>query len=197
MTAAYYRRTRLPHIALMGVWITRATSAVAAYDRKMRNLRLPGALISLGFIGVLAWTIANLIADQPARGDTWVYLIATTVGYGLSGFACWRWIRVNWKAPTSGLSVRAPSRWMAAASVVTAAGVAALTYQLYQEHPTFALDNIDLHYGLRLAGDFAGTLGFVLAAAGFWIASSARPAVGGSVLDGGQYPDRIPDSVTA
>jgi hypothetical protein len=160
----------------------------------MRNLRLPGALIGLGFIGVLAWTIANLIADQPARSDTRVYLIATTVGYGLAGFACWRWITVNWKAPTSGLSVRSPSRWMAAASVVTAAGVAALSYQLYQEHPSFALDNIGLHYGLRLAGDFAGTMGFVLVAAGFWIASSPRPAVKASVLDGGQYPDRTPDS---
>lgn len=154
----------------------------------MRNRRLPCALVGLGFMGVLAWTIANLIADQPARGDTWVYLIATTVGYGLAGFACWRWITVNWKEPTAGLSVRVPSRWMAAASVATAAGVAALTYQLYQEHLSFALDNIDLHYGLRLAGDFAGTLGFVLAAAGFWIASSAGSVAEASVIGGTQIP---------
>jgi hypothetical protein len=160
----------------------------------VRNLRLPGALIGLGFVGILGWTIADLIADHPATGGTWVYLIATTVGYGLAGFACWRWITENWKAPTPWVVVRTPSRWMAAASVVTAAGVATLTYQLYQQHPGLVLDNVDVHYGLRLAGDVAGTLGFLRAAAGFWIASSARPAVEASVPDGGRYPDRIPGS---
>ncbi len=64
---------------------------------------------------------------------------------------------------------------MAAASVVTAAGVATLTYDLYQNHPSFSLGVLDFHYGLRLAGDIAGTVGFLLAAVGFWIASTARP----------------------
>jgi hypothetical protein len=89
---------------------------------------------------------------------------------------------------------------MAAASLVTAAGVAALTYQVYQDHPSFALDNLDVHYGLRLGGDAAGTLGFLLAAAGFWIASNARPAepeteqVQASVTEGGPYSGRLTES---
>jgi hypothetical protein len=166
----------------------------------VRNLRLPGALIGLGFVGVLAWTMADLIADHPATGSTWVYLIATTVGYGLAGFACWRWITVTWKAPTPGVVDRTPSRLMAVASVVTAAGVATLTYQLHQQHPALELDNVDPHYGLRLAGGVAGTLGFLLAAAGFWIASHARPAeletegVQASVNEGGPSSGRFPES---
>jgi hypothetical protein len=89
---------------------------------------------------------------------------------------------------------------MAAASFVTAAGVAALTYQVYQERPSFALDNIDFHYGLRLGGDAAGTLGFLLAAAGFWIASHARPAEPeteqpkASVTEAGPHSGRLSES---
>jgi hypothetical protein len=89
---------------------------------------------------------------------------------------------------------------MAAASLVTTAGVAALTYQLYRDRPSFALDILDLHYGLRLGGDIAGTLGFLLAAAGFWIASSAPPAepeaekVQASKTEGGPHPERLSDS---
>jgi hypothetical protein len=65
---------------------------------------------------------------------------------------------------------------MAAASVVTAAGVARVTYWTYQEHTSqSALNGTDSHYPLRLGGATAGTLGFLLATAGFWIASSARP----------------------
>lgn len=89
---------------------------------------------------------------------------------------------------------------MAAASLVTAAGVAALTYQVYQDHPSFALDNLDFHYGLRLGGDAVGTLGFLLAAAGFWIASNARPAepeteqVQASATEGGPHSGRLSES---
>ena len=144
----------------------------------MRNLRLPGALIGLGFVGVLAWTIASLIAvlPTPDTATVLVYWLATTAGYGLAGFACWRWLVGNWNTKEGGSAIRGPSRWMAAASFVTAVGVAALTYQVYQDRPSFVLDNLDLHYGLRLGGDAAGTVGFLLAAAGFWIASNARRA---------------------
>lgn len=143
----------------------------------MRNLRLPGALIGLGFVGVLAWTVAYLIAILPTfdTDTVLVYWLTTTAGYGLAGFACWRWIVGNWDAQESASAIRGPSRWMAGAALLTAAGVAAVTYQVYQNHPPLAPDNLDFHYGLRLFGDAAGTLGFLLAAAGFWIASNARP----------------------
>jgi hypothetical protein len=166
----------------------------------VRSLRLPGALIGLGFVGVLAWTIAYLIAIAPDTPTGLVYWLTTTAGYALAGFACWRWIVGNWNAKEDGSAIRGPSRWMAAATLVTAAGVAALTYQVYQERPGFALDNIDFHYGLRLGGDAAGTLGFLFAAAGFWIASHPRPAEPeteqpkASVTEAGPHSGRLSES---
>ncbi len=130
----------------------------------MQSLRLPGALIILGFLGVVFWTIALLIPPPPTN-ELWVYEIATTVGYGLAGFACWRWIIGTWNSDRQWSIVRGPSRWMAAASVVTAAGVAALTYLTHRVHG-------GRYHHFHLAGDAAGSLGFLMAAAGFWIASS-------------------------
>jgi hypothetical protein len=172
----------------------------------VRTLRLPGALIGLGFAGVVVWTAAYLIAIQPTpdMAATLVYWLTTSAGYGLAGYACWRWIVGNWKTEDGGATIRGPVRWMAAASVVTAAGLATLTYNLYQNRPSLSLGTLDFHYGLRLAGDIAGTVGFLLAAVGFWMASTARPtepgaehpqtsAHGGSPLPGGgpESSDRI------
>jgi hypothetical protein len=164
----------------------------------VQTLRLPGALIGLGLAGIVVWTAAYLIAVAPTpdMAATIVYWLTTSAGYGLAGYACWRWIVGSWKAEDGGATIRVPARWMAAASVVTAAGTAALTYNLYQNHPSFSLGTLDFHYGLRLAGDIAGTVGFLLAAVGFWIASTPRPtepgaehaqtsALGGSPLLGG------------
>ena len=172
--------------------------------KSVGDLRLPGALIGLGFVGVLAWTVTYLIAvlPTPDTGTTLVYWLSTTAGYGLAGFACWRWIVGNQKA-NGGSPIRSPSRWMAAASLVTAAGVAALTYQTYQNRPAFALTNIDLHYGLRLGAAVAGTLGFLLAAVGFWVASNARRAqseteqVQASVREGDDTPGESQSRATA
>jgi hypothetical protein len=168
----------------------------------VRTLRLPGALIGLGFAGVVVWTAAYLIAIQPTpdMAATLVYWVTTSTGYGLAGYACWRWIVGSWKTEGGGAAVRGPARWMAAASVVTAAGLATLTYNLYQNHPTFTLGTLDFHYGLRLGGDIAGTAGFLLAGVGFWIASTARPTEPGSehvqtsALGGSPLPGSVPDS---
>ena len=168
----------------------------------MRNLRLAGALIALGFFGIVAWTAAYLAAVLPTydAAVTVVYWLTTTAGYGMAGYACWRWIVGNSKADGGGAFIRGPVRWMAAASVVTAAGVATLTYELYQFHPSFSLGTIGFHYGLRLAGDVTGTLGFLVAGIGFWIASNARPTEAGrehtqaSAPGGSPLPDRVPGS---
>ena len=168
----------------------------------MRTLRLPGALIGLGFAGVVVWTAAYLIAIQPTpdMAATLVYWLTTSAGYGLAGYACWRWIVGSWKSEDGGATTRGPVRWMAAASVATAAGLATLTYNLYQNHPTFSLGTLDFHYGLRLGGDVAGTVGFLLAAVGFWIASTAYPTEPGSAhaqtsaLGGSPLPDGVPGS---
>jgi hypothetical protein len=168
----------------------------------VRTLRLPGALIGLGFAGIVVWTAAFLIAVAPApdTAATIVYWLTTSAGYGMAGYACWRWIVGSWKAEDGGVTIRVPARWMAAASVVTAAGVATLTYNLSQNHPTFSLGTIDFHYGLRLGGDIAGTVGFLLAGVGFWIASTARPTEPGtehaqtSALGGSPSPGGAPES---
>jgi hypothetical protein len=168
----------------------------------VRTLRLPGALIGLGFVGVVLWTAADLIAvlPTPDMTATIVYWLTTSAGYGLAGYACWRWIVGSWRTDGGGTTVRGPVRWMAAASLVTAAGVATLTYNLYQSHPSLSLGTLDFHYGLRLAGDMAGTVGFLLAAIGFWIASTARPTEPGaehaqtSALGGSPLPGGVPES---
>ena len=145
----------------------------------MRKLRLPGVLIVLGYLGIVAGTVAWLIALY--RQNPWeIYVTeaAPIVGYGLAGFACWRWI-VRCQATSP--SQAAPSRWMAAASVVTAAGWAAITYFYYQNHrnlvrelthgggPSVAV--LDPHYRLRMAGGLSIVVGLLLAGVGFWIAS--------------------------
>jgi hypothetical protein len=159
-------------------------------------------LIGLGFAGIVLWTAAYLIAVQPTpdMAATLVYWLTTSAGYGLAGYACWRWIVGSSKTEAGAATIRGPVRWMAAASVVTAAGVATLTYNLYQNHPTFSLGALDFHYGLRLGGDIAGTVGFLLAAVGFWIASTARPTEPGeedaraSALGGSPLPGDVPES---
>ena len=84
--------------------------------------------MSLGFVGVVICTVVFLIPRTPSN-ETWVHELATAAGYGLAGFACWRWIVGNRKAQKHGSVVRGrPSRWMAAASIVTVTGLPALTY---------------------------------------------------------------------
>jgi hypothetical protein len=168
----------------------------------VRTLRLAGTLIGFGFAGVVVWTAAYLAAVLPTANATAtvVYWLTTTAGYGLAGYACWRWIVGSWKAGAGGTTIRGPVRWMAAASLVTAAGVATLTYVLYEDNPSFSLSTIDFHYGLRLAGDVVGTLGFLVAALGFWMASNARPTepgtehAGATALGGSPLPGRMPES---
>lgn len=159
----------------------------------MSTLRVPGALIGLGFLGVLAWTIVYLIAVLPGGdpGTIVVYEVTTTVGYVLAGLACWRWIVTSATAGAGGTAAVLPSRLMAVASFVTAAGVAALTYQLYQNNRLFMLENLNLHYALRLTSDIAGVLGFLLAAAGFWMASMVKPGDGNA-----QQPEQVGTSAS-
>ncbi len=151
----------------------------------MRTLRLPGVLVVLGFLGLvvreLAWVEAY---DQPT--EYVVSQIATAFGYGLAGFACWRWIvRCRTSNADPGLQ-RVPSRWMATASVVTAAGYAAITYYYYQTIQNLrqnyrayhgVLPDIDPHYRLRMAGGASIVVGLLLAGIGFWIASTAARSV--------------------
>jgi hypothetical protein len=146
------------------------------------NLRLPGVLVALGYLGIAAGTVAWLVALY--RQNPWeIYVTegAQILGYGLAGFACWRWI-LRCRATNSDPSQAAPSRWMAAASVVTAAGWAAITYFYYQNHQNLvgvathgggsSVTVFDPHYRLRMAGGLSIVVGLLLAGVGFWIAAS-------------------------
>jgi hypothetical protein len=147
----------------------------------MRNLRLPGVLIAVGYLAIAAGTVAWLVAPSYV-GNPWEIYVsesAPIVGYGLAGFACWRWI-VRFQATNADPFHGAPSRWMAAASVVTAAGWAAITYFYYQLHQNLVHERppggyssfvLDPHYRLRMAGGLSIVVGLLLAGAGFWIVS--------------------------
>ncbi len=135
----------------------------------MRDLRVPGALLVLALAGVVTSTILFLFAAFPGGDPATivVYWTTTTVGYLCAGVAGWRWV-----VRTDG-DVRGPTRWMAAAALVTAAGMAALANQVYQNNHVLSLSTVDLHYVLRLTSDVVGAAGFLCAAVGFWLASTA------------------------
>jgi cbb3-type cytochrome oxidase subunit 1 len=110
-------------------------------------------------------------------------------GYGLAGFACWRWI-IRFQGTTADPLQGTPSRWMAAASVVTAAGWAAITDYYYQSHRSAlnaiahgapSLDVLDPHYRLRMAGGLSLVVGLLLATVGFWIAPSGTSTAAKSI----------------
>ena len=175
MTAPH-RRAWVPHVLL----INSVDLGDQTYARRMRNLRLPGVLIALGYGGIAAGTVAWLVA-LISRNPWEIYVGQATpmIGFGLAGFACWRWI-VRCRDTHAGPLGSAPSRWMAAASAVTAAGWAAVTYAYYLNHqsllridihgPSMAI--LDPHYRLRMAGGFSIIVGLLLAGAGFWIVAS-------------------------
>ena len=135
-------------------------------------------LCALGYLGVIAWLAVTIYVYNGNPNEFVVSEVALAVGYGLAGFACWRWIAGSWKEKLDVSVVRGPARVMAAAAVVLAVSPAALAHYSYQEHQ-FVLghDGTDSHYRLIMAGDLAMVLGLLMAAAGFWIAASARGAV--------------------
>lgn len=183
--------------------MTRTSTAARAYrrwvdhqgwSRHVRPLRPPGVLVALGYLGIAARAVAWLLALFD--GTPWEFHVAQTtptIGFGLAGFACWRWI-VGCPATNADPLHSAPSRWMAAASVVTAAGWAAATYYYFHYHqrveqgqdhggPSTAV--LDRHYRLRMAGSVSIVVGLLLAGVGFRIASrgtrSATETIGEAI----------------
>ncbi len=99
--------------------------------------------MAIGYLGIAAGTVAWLMAlclQNP--WEIYVSGAAPTIGYGLAGFAFWRWIIIS-KVTNADPLQGAPSRWMAAASVVTAAGWAAATYFYYQIHQSLVHPRMD------------------------------------------------------
>jgi hypothetical protein len=147
----------------------------------MQDLRRPGVLITLGYLGIAAGTVAWLVAlYSENQWEVYVSQATPTIGYGLAGFACWRWI-VRCRAANSEPSRNTPSRWMAGSSLIFAAGWAAETYWYYQTHQNLVhlalhgggsfVARLDPHYRLRMAAGMSIVVGLLLAGVGFWIAS--------------------------
>lgn len=138
----------------------------------VKSLRLSGTLLVLGLLGLVLW-IASAIRVFHSTDTAWIEELSVLLGYCLAGFAGWWWIVRSRQTQGLESAARGPSRWMAAASLVTAAGIAAETYQRHQIHATEVAHGLTSspYYRSLLAGGFAGTLGFLLAGVGFWIAS--------------------------
>jgi len=56
-----------------------------------RNLRIPKALVALGFLGVVAGTVGELMVVGSLASWFTVTAVALPIGYGLIGWAWWYW----------------------------------------------------------------------------------------------------------
>lgn len=144
----------------------------------MRNLRNGGILCALGYLGLVAFLVVVLYVYHDAPVQDLLGDVAQTVGYGLAGLACWRWIAGSWKANLDLEVARGAARWMSAAAVLLAVVPSVSAYSKYEGHGLVLVHNhgIDPHYRLIMAGYFADVLGLLIVAAGFWIASTSRRA---------------------
>ena len=139
-----------------------------------RTLRVPAVLLSVGYIGVIYGMIAWLMVPGFTVPEVLIWNVATTLAYGVAGFACWRWVRTS-VASGTGTPSRGPARWMASASALMAVGFGAITWYDHRMHrEDFSHGAVyQPHYHLQLAGGAAYVAGFLLAAVGFWLASNA------------------------
>ncbi len=137
--------------------------------------RIGGLLLIFGYLGVIAGTVAWAISywNQPYREGE-IFQAALALGIGLAGLACWRWTTASRASNAPTTVVRVPTRLMAAAALVFAAGIAALTYQTYDNHRQIIQYSHSAavsypHYRLIIAGGSAFTVGLLLAAIGFLV----------------------------
>lgn len=150
--------------------------------------RIGALLLVFGYLGVVGGSVAWIVSYwnmDPYHVEITVYQTALALGIGLAGLACWRWTATS-RSPTT---LRGPTRWMAAASLVLAAAPTAQTYETYDNHrqllrfPQHA-SAFYPHYRLLIAGGVAFTAGLLLAAIGFWaLGSATRVSSAELVLD--------------
>ena len=150
------------------------------YASSMRNRRRIGSVLPiLGFLGVVSGKVAWMVSYWNVTCKKYeVYEAALPIGIGLGGIACWRWTAACRASDAEPTLVRGPTRWMAAAAFVLASGLAALTYQTYDNHRDLLRYSPSAsaaypHYRLIIAGGAAYTVGLFVAAIGFLILGSA------------------------
>jgi hypothetical protein len=137
------------------------------------TLRVPRTFIVLGYLGVVAATIAWIVASPGLNAAGQIYNILTTVGYGLAGLAWWQWSAAIMTDGSPTRSLRRPSRTMAAGSIVFAIAFAALTENNIRYHVANHIA-YQPHYRLSVAGGASFVVGLSLAAVGFWLASNTE-----------------------
>ena len=142
--------------------------------------RIGGLVLIFGYLGVIAGTVAWAISywNQPYREGE-IFQVALALGIGLAGLACWRWTAASRASDAPATVVRAPTRLMAAAALFLAVGIAASTYETYDNHRQLLQYSHSTtvsypHYRLIFAGGSAFTVGLLLAAIGFLVLGSTH-----------------------
>ena len=150
------------------------------------GLRFPVVLIVLGSVGVAAGSIVLfLLFVNFSSGTRIVVELAPPIGYGLVGLAWWFWTPAAAMGPIGAMAMRRSSRVLAVASGVMALGYLAqfygnIRFYYYTGHQ-YGLP----HLRLELASLAALGVGFLLAAAGFWIASNLTQSTAPRSLETG------------
>jgi hypothetical protein len=152
----------------------------------MRSDRLFGPLILVGYLAIIAGTIAWNIAFGNYRQKAFLASeIAMTIAYGLVGFGCWRSTRACRNDEASARVMRVLTRWVAAASGVMAVAFSFSTYEYHKIHSSFVANRItEPHYNLQIDGGLAFVAGFLLAAIGLWFASDTTRVATEATLTG-------------
>src|ERR1700688_80038 len=121
----------------------------------MHNPRIGALLLALGYLGVAGGTVAQVV-PYSARWEQVFFEAALAVGFGIAGYACWRWTTISRNAPSQPADRNGPTRLMALACCVLALGFGVATYQTYKVHSQlFGMTHggvFDPNYAWRLAG---------------------------------------------
>ena len=142
---------------------------------RLGSVRLPHLLVIVGLVGVVAGAVAVTAGSVDDGLGSWtISAFAPVVGYCLVGFAWWQLWTPGTRADDASTTkrMRRFSRTLAAASTVTAIGWFAYLYGNLRFLSSVPGTSYFSHFGLQLAGAAAQASGFLVAAAGFWIAGS-------------------------
>jgi len=139
-----------------------------------RNLRIPTALVVLGFLGVVAGTVGELmVAPSLTSLVSWstVTVISLPVGYALLGVSWWHVVS-NDAVPYK--TARYCSRLFALAALAFAATWSDSIDSSIEVRLNWSGAFYFPHWRLMLASDVSRAVGLLVAAVGLWLASNAE-----------------------
>jgi hypothetical protein len=147
------------------------------------SLRLPHLLVVAGLVGVVAGTLVQELTFNGVRfGSQLIIQLAMPLGYCVVGLAWWQLLAPSPAAnPAGAKRLRRFSRTLAVAATVTAAGYLAQVYGDLRFRYSWPIDQGGFylrHFRTMVACPAVIAIGLLLAAAGFWIASSITEQFG-------------------